>query len=71
MYYAIVFSVPIFIAGIYTVLPFLPILVYKDTTMLLVLVFFYYKYTVKVPKFAVIYLRGFLHGQTSQGNKGN
>ena len=71
MYYAIVFSVPIFIAGIYTVSPFLPILVYKDTAMLLVLVFFYHEITVKVPKFAVIYLRGFLHGQTSQGNKGN
>ena len=71
MYYAIVFSVPIFIAGIYTVLPFLPILVDKDTAMLLVLVSFYHKITVKVPKFAVIYLRGFLHGQISQGNKGN
>ena len=71
MYYAIVFSVPIFIAGIYTVLPFLPILVDKDTAMLLVLVSFYHKITVKVPNFASIYLRVFLHGQTSQGNKEN
>ena len=71
MHYAIVFSVPIFITGIYTALPFLPILVYKDTAMLLVLVFFYHEITVKVPNFAVIYLREFLHGQTSHGNKGN
>ena len=40
MYYAIVISVPIFIAGIYTALPFLPVFVYKDTAMLLILAFF-------------------------------
>ena len=34
MYYAIVISVPIFIVGIYTVLPFLPALVYKDPAVL-------------------------------------
>ena len=71
MYYAIVFSVPIFIVGICTVLPFLPVFVYKDTGMLLVLPFFYHKITAKVPNFASVYLRVFLHGQTSQGNKEN
>ena len=40
VYYAIVISVPIFIVGIYTVLPFLPVFVDKDTAMLLVLAFF-------------------------------
>ena len=70
MYYAIVISVPIFIVGIYTVLPFLPVFVYKDTAMLLVLAFYYSAITVKVPNFAGIYSRGFLHGQVSQGNKG-
>ena len=48
MYYDIVFSVPIFIAGIYTVLPFLPVFVYKDTAMLLVLAFFYRAITVQL-----------------------
>ena len=70
MYYAIVISVPIFIVGIYTVLPFLPVFVYKDTAMLLVLAFFYRAITMKVPNFAGIYSRGFLYDQASQGNKG-
>ena len=70
MYYAIVFSVPIFIVGIYTVLLFLLVVVYKDTAMLLVLTFFCREITAKLPNFTGIYLRGFLHGQTSQGNKG-
>ena len=52
MYYAIVISVPIFIVGIYTVLLFLRVFVYKDTAMLLVLVFFYRAITVKIPNFA-------------------
>ena len=52
MYYAIVISVPIFIVGIYTVLPFLPVFVYKDTAMLLVLAFFYCAITLKIPNFA-------------------
>ena len=47
MYYAIVLSVPIFIVGIYTVLPFLPVFVYKGTAMLLVLVFFTVKLQLK------------------------
>ena len=70
VYYAIVISVPIFIVGIYTVLPFLPVFVYKDTAMLLVLAFFYRAITVKVPNFDGIYSREFLHGQASQGSKG-
>ena len=40
MYYAIVITVPIFKVGIYTVLLFLPAFVYKDTVVLLILVFF-------------------------------
>ena len=48
MYYAI----PIFIVGIYSVLPFLPVFVYKDTAMLLVLAFFYRAITLKIPNFA-------------------
>ena len=70
VYYAIVISVPIFIVGIYTVLPFLPVFVHNDTAMLLVLAFF----TVQLPcnyyestKFCWYYSRGFLHGQASQG----
>ena len=70
VYYAIVISVPIFIVGIYTVLPFLPVFVYKDTAMLLVLAFFYRAITMKVPNFAGIYSRGFLYDQASHGNKG-
>ena len=70
MYYAIVISVPIFIVGIYTVLPFLPVFVYKDTSMLLVLAYFHRAITGKVPNFAGIYSRAFLHCQASQGNKG-
>ena len=66
MYYAI----PIFIVGIYSVLPFLPVFVYKDTAMLLVLAFFYRAITMKVPNFAGIYSRRFLYDQASQGNKG-
>ena len=52
MYYAIVISVLIFIVGIYAVLLFLPVFVYKDTAMLLVLAFFYRAITLKIPNFA-------------------
>ena len=47
----------IFMVGIYTVLPFLPVFVYKDTAMLLVLAFFYRAITLKVPNFAGIFSR--------------
>ena len=69
MYYTIVISVPNFIVGINNALPFLPVFVYKDIVMFLVLAFFYRAITVKVPNFADIYSREFLHGQASQGNK--
>ena len=69
MYYAIVITVPIFIVGIYTVLPFLSFFVEKDTAMLLVLAFFYHAITVKIPYFAAIYSSWFLHGQANQRNK--
>ena len=47
--YPIVISEPIFIVGIYTVLPFLSVFVYKYTVVLLVLAFFYVNaITVKV-----------------------
>ena len=59
MYYDIVFSVPIFIAGIYTVLPFLPVFVYKDTAMLLVLAFFNMKLLWKYQILLVFTQEGF------------
>ena len=59
MYYAIVISVPIFIVGIYTVLPFLPVFVYKDTAMLLVLAFFTVKLLWKYQILLVFTQEGF------------
>ena len=59
MYYAIVISVPIFIVGIYTVLPFLPVFVYKDTAMLLVLAFFNMKLLWKYQILLVFTQEGF------------
>ena len=59
VYYAIVISVPIFIVGIYTVLPFLPVFVYKDTAMLLVLAFFTVKLLWKYQILLVFTQEGF------------
>ena len=59
VYYAIVISVPIFIVGIYTVLPFLPVFVYKDTAMLLVLAFFNMKLLWKYQILLVFTQEGF------------
>ena len=59
MYYDIVFSAPIFIAVIYTVLPFLLAFVYKDTAMLLVLALFNMKLLWKYQILLVFTQEGF------------